>query len=112
MPTSTTTTKKLTAHGHRISVQKEEEEVARAYLWVLSNDLHEEPFGLMEDVFVSDEHQGKGIGSSLVREVIALARREGCYKLIATSRHERPRVHALYKKIGFKDHGTEYRMDF
>jgi len=33
-------------------------------------------------------------------------------ELIATSRHARQRVHALYARLGFTDHGKEFRMDF
>jgi hypothetical protein len=35
----------------------------------------------------------------------------GCYMLIATSRHSRPKVHDLYRRLGFEDHGIEFRMD-
>ena len=86
-------------------------EVGRAYLYILKNDLHEEPFGFMEDVFVDEALRGGGIGEALVERVIKEARKRGCYKLIATSRHERIKVHALYRRLGFKDHGHEFRID-
>jgi hypothetical protein len=44
--------------------------------------------------------------------VIAEAKRRDCYKLIATSRYARDRSHALYARLGFTDHGKEFRMDF
>jgi len=47
-----------------------------------------------------------------VKRVVAEAKRHRCYKLIATSRHARNRVHALYDRLGFKDHGKEFRVDF
>ncbi len=86
-------------------------EVGRAYLYILNNDLHEEPFGFMEDVFVDETLRGSGIGRALVEAVIKEARARGCYKLVATSRAERPRVHALYVALGFKDYGKEFRID-
>lgn len=55
-------------------------EVARAYLYLMYNDLHSEPFGLMEDVF-------------------------------ATSRDSRPKVHELYRRLGFSSQGRESRID-
>lgn len=64
---------------------------ARAYLYVMTNDLHDEPFGLLEDVFVAESERGGGVGTALVREVIAAAREAGCYKLVATSRASRPK---------------------
>jgi hypothetical protein len=42
------------ATGTRFSVRDGELEVARAYLYVMHNDLHKEPFGLLEDVYVDE----------------------------------------------------------
>ncbi len=86
--------------------------VGRAFLYVLRNDLHDRPFGYMEDVFVETDRQGAGIGTALVKRVIAEAKRRGCYKLVATSRSARTKVHALYARLGFSDHGKEFRIDF
>ncbi len=89
-----------------------EKEIARASLYILYNDLHEEPYGLLEDVFVEEEYRGKGYARELVHAIIDEARAQGCYKLIATSREARPSVHALYEKYGFQKYGFEFRMDF
>ena len=86
--------------------------MARAYLDILYNGLHEEPFGLLEDVYVDENFRGKGLGTRVVNKVMELAKENKCYKLIATSRHSRPKVHELYRKIGFEDWGREFRMDF
>ena len=102
----------ITASGVKFFVQDEKKEVARAYLYILTNDLHKEPFGFMEDVFVAESLRGQGVGSGLVQRVIEEARTQGCYKLICTSRYEKPRVHDLYLSLGFRDHGKEFRIDF
>ena len=101
----------LTADGIRFSISADGREVARAYLYLMHNDLHDAPLGLLEDVFVDESQRSSGLGTTLVREVIAAAREAGCYKLIATSRTSRPRVHELYQKLGFKNHGLEFRMN-
>lgn len=103
--------KELKGKGIKFFVGKERE-LARAYLYILKNDLHEEPFGFMEDVFVDESLRGQGIGTEIVNYLIAEAKRQGCYKLICTSRHEKPKVHGLYKRLGFMDHGAEFRIDF
>ena len=77
----------------------------------MTNDLHAEPFGLLEDVFVDESQRGSGLGTALVREVIAAARQAGCYKLVATSRASRPKVHELYERLGFEKYGVEFRMN-
>ena len=81
-------------------------------MYVLHNDLHKEPFGLMEDVFVEESARGKGIGTELVRAVIAEAKKQNCYKLIATCRTERTKVHELYERLGFSKRGVEFRISF
>jgi GNAT superfamily N-acetyltransferase len=100
------------AKGIRFSVSGDGAEVARAYLYLMTNDLHEAPFGLLEDVHVAESHRGSGVGTALVKDVIAAAQEAGCYKLIATSRTSRPRVHELYERLGFEKHGVEFRIDF
>ena len=100
-----------TAQGIRFSVRDGAQEIARAYLYLMHNDLHDAPFGLMEDVYVDESRRGGGLGTDLVREVVAAAREAGCYKLIATSRTSRPRVHELYRRLGFESHGVEFRID-
>ncbi len=84
----------------------------RAYLYLIKNDLHKEPFGFMEDVFVEESERSKGIGGKLVEAVIEEAKRQGCYKIVATSRLVRPEVHKFYARFGFKEWGKEFRMDF
>ena len=100
------------AQGIRFSIMDGGGEVARAYLYVMRNDLHAAPFGLLEDVYVDEAQRGGGLGTQLVQEVIAAAREAGCYKLIATSRTSRPKVHELYERLGFEKHGVEFRINF
>ena len=103
---------RVPAYGVKVTNSLKGKVVGRAYLYVMTNDLHKHPFGLLEDVFVEPDHRGDEIGTTLVKRVIAEAKRRHCYKLIATSRHTRDRVHALYARLGFTDHGKEFRMDF
>jgi len=104
--------KNLEASGIRFCITEGEAEVARACLYLMHNDLHDEPFGLLEDVYVDGSTRRKGLGTELVEAVIAAAREAGCYKLIATSRHARSKVHELYERLGFLSHGIEFRIDF
>ncbi|MGF1590921.1 MAG: GNAT family N-acetyltransferase [Pleurocapsa sp.] len=99
------------AKGIRISITENDLEVGRAYIYLIQNDLHDRPFGLMEDVYVNESYRGKGIGSELAKKVIETAKESNCYKLIATSRISRPKVHELYQNLGFSQHGIEFRID-
>ncbi len=84
--------------------------VASAYLYIMRNR-HDRSFGLMEDVYVAPSFRGNGFGSALVKDVINIAIERGCYKLVATSRYQRNKVHGMYTSFGFVDRGKEFRMD-
>lgn len=66
----------------------------------------------MEDIFVNETYRGKDYETELVKEIIEIAREFQCYKLIATSRTSRPKVHDLYKRLGFEEHRIEFRINF
>jgi GNAT superfamily N-acetyltransferase len=96
--------------GIRISAEDNGKEIGRAFLYILKNDLHEKPFGYFEDLFVDENYRKQGVGTKLIEEVIKLAKTHNCYKIIATARHEKEKVHRLYKKFGFEDFGKEFKM--
>ena len=98
--------------GFRFFVERDGTEVAHAYLYLLGNDTHSTPFGLMDDVLVDPALRSQGIGTELVDTIIAAAKERGCYKLIAISRDERPEIDELYRRRGFTERGTEFRIDF
>jgi GNAT superfamily N-acetyltransferase len=98
--------------GFKFLILENDQEVARARLYVLTNDLHSEPFGFIEDVHVKENCQGKGYGTKIMNLLIEKAKESKCYKLICTSRFSRSAVHSFYEKLGFKKYGNEFRIDF
>ena len=102
--------KSVKASGVKFFIEKDGKEVARAFLYVMKNDLKKEPFGLLEDLFVDEQLRGQGVGTELLNMVITEAKNLGCYKLVATSRYERESVHKMYEKNGFKNFGIEFKM--
>lgn len=87
-------------------------DVGHVFLYLISNNLHDTPYGYVEDLFVGEGFRGKGVGTTLIQAVIEEAKARKCYKLVGTSRHERPEIHEWYERLGFKNHGVEFRMDF
>lgn len=96
----------------RFSAQENGIEVGRAFLFIIHNNLHEEPYGLMEDVFVEEDYRGQKIGSKLVDAIIEEAQKLGCRKLVGQSRYGRDKVYSFYERKGFKNHGYNFRIDF
>ncbi len=104
--------KKIDPQGFKFFILQDGKEIARSFLYILKNDLHEKPFGFLEDVFVDENCRGQGLGTKIVQEVIKTAKENGCYKLICTSRHENEKAHDLYLKLGLEKHGLEFRINF
>lgn len=104
-------TKELKTKGIKICFEKNGKEIGRCFVYLIRNQLHEQPYALLEDVFVDEESRGKGIGTKIVKKAIKLAKKMKCYKIIATSRFEREEVHRWYEKLGFKRYGYEFRKD-
>jgi RimJ/RimL family protein N-acetyltransferase len=57
-------------------------------------------------IAVADEHQGRGIGTALVRCLIARARVNGFSVLTATTLWENRRARALLRGVGFQARGS------
>jgi GNAT superfamily N-acetyltransferase len=103
--------KPIKARAAKLSIMQKGEEVARCFIYLIKNELHEQPYALLEDVFVDEKFRNRGLGTRLVRAAIEKAKALKCYKIIATSRFERKAVHRWYRKLGFKKFGLEFRMD-
>tara|TARA_Y100000034_G_scaffold135381_1_gene207094 strand:+ start:3036 stop:4670 length:1635 start_codon:yes stop_codon:yes gene_type:complete len=99
------------ANGFKITLNKNGQEIGRVFLYLMNNDLHKRPFGLIEDLYVRESHRGQGNGTKLMNSVLKKAKQEKCYKLLCTSRYGRDKLHKMYENLGFKDWGKEFRMD-
>ncbi len=64
--------------------------------------------GHIEDVVVSKEQQGLGIGEKIILSVLEYAKSQGCYKTILDCDDN---VKPFYEKIGFKRHSNGMRYD-
>ncbi len=93
----------------KISIEENEKVIGRVRLYVLFNELHDEPFGLMEDLFVSENNRKQGYGGKLIAAAIDEARKNHCYKFIFTC--SRDELYGWYEQQGFKKYGLEFRMN-
>lgn len=99
-------------HSIKFYAMDNKQEVGHAYLFLIYNQCSGYYYGLLEDVFVKEEHRKHGVGTRLVDAVIIECKERQLHHLIATSRYSRLHIHQWYKKLGFKDYGKEFRIDF
>lgn len=64
--------------------------------------------GHIEDVVVSKEHEGRGIGFKIMQAVLDYAKSQGCYKTILDCDDK---VKPFYERLGFKQHSNGMRFD-
>jgi len=67
------------------------------------------PFMLLENVVVAAAARRGGVGTSLVRAAVDVARAAGCYKVQLLSRADRVTAHAFYESCGFRPTAQGYR---
>ena len=64
--------------------------------------------GHIEDVVVSKEYQGQKIGAKIMKHLIEISKKRGCYKTILDCTDD---VKPFYEKLGFKQVANELRLD-
>lgn len=63
---------------------------------------------IVEDVVVSPDRQGQGIGQQMMQHAQQQAHDAACYKLVLSSNQKRERAHAFYESLGFQRHGFSF----
>lgn len=95
----------------RANMHEDGREVAHGYIYIIKNDFHSEPYALFEYFAVDEAYRGRGIGTKLIKAMVETAKELGCYKILMQSRHGREDIHRFYEKLGFHDHGKNFRLN-
>jgi glucosamine-phosphate N-acetyltransferase len=64
--------------------------------------------GHIEDVVISKEFEGRGIGIKLVTSLLEIASTKNCYKTILDCKNE---LVPFYERIGFKEESNQMRYN-
>jgi GNAT superfamily N-acetyltransferase len=67
--------------------------------------------GLIEDVVVKTDFQGKGIGKQMMEYSMEYCKRLGCYKVSLSSNLKRESAHRFYESLGYKKHGYSFLLE-
>ena len=95
---------------HIIAVAEHEGKIVGATtLLIESKFIHQGGLvGHIEDVVVDKNHQGKKIGEKIMKYLLEIAQKKGCYKTILDCTDD---VKKFYEKLGFKHTANEMRYD-
>ena len=92
------------AGGHHVLVAESEGRLVGSATVIIEPNLTYKgtPFALIENVVVTRNARGSGIGAQIINACIEIARDAGCYKVTLTSNKRRTEAHAFYERLGFK----------
>lgn len=98
--------------GYRILVAEMGDIVVGTFaLIIIESAAHGgKPFGIIEDVVVSNNWQGKGIGKKMMLFAMQSCQEKGCYKLALSSHLQRNEAHQFYESLGFVKHGFSFQI--
>ena len=65
--------------------------------------------GLIEDVVVSKKFRGKLVASSIIKKLISISKKEGCYKTILNTDSK---TESFYEKLGFAQKNIQMEIRF
>jgi len=66
---------------------------------------------IIEDIVVSSERQGQGIGKQIMDFAANEAQSNGCYKMILSSGNARTQAHNFYENLGYKRDGIRFAIN-
>ncbi len=96
--------------SYRIFVGLLDGEFAGTYALLILDNLAKRgaKCGVVEDVAVLPDRQGKGVGRAMMDHAREQCRLAGCYKLTLSSGLPRESAHRFYESLGFERHGYSF----
>lgn len=99
--------------GHEIYVAEVGQRLVGTFAMIFVGGL---PHGgrdscIVEDVVVSADMQGFGVGKEMMRFAMARCASFDCYKLALSSHVDRQAAHRFYEGLGFRRHGYSFLID-
>ena len=67
--------------------------------------------GVIEDMVVSKDLRGQGIGRSMMHFAMEKCRDKGCYKMTLSNNLLRGVTHRFYESLGYKKHGFSFLVE-
>jgi GNAT superfamily N-acetyltransferase len=98
--------------NYRVFVATLQDEVVGTYSLLIMDNLAKRGLrsGIVEEVGVTPNHQGQGIGRTMMHHAMEECRAAGCYKLALSSNMRRTEAHEFYETLGFERHGYSFSV--
>jgi GNAT superfamily N-acetyltransferase len=73
--------------------------------------LHRSPSALIDELVVSEEYQGRGVGKQLLLAAAEKCRQLGCCEVEVSTEQTNLRARKFYKKCGLEERGVLFEVD-
>ncbi|MBI2845150.1 MAG: GNAT family N-acetyltransferase [Chloroflexi bacterium] len=80
-------------------------------VWRRTSLSHVGPAAFIDDLIVSKEARGLGLGKALIQEAVRYAREWGCVEIEVSSTPENDAALGLYRDLGFQERGPLLEQD-
>ncbi len=99
--------------NYKVYVAENESEIIGTFALLIMDNLAHigTPSAIVEDVVVSENYQGNGIGKIMMNFAMERCKEERCYKLVLSSNLKRTEAHAFYESLAFEKHGFSFRIN-
>jgi len=97
--------------NHIILVAEEDGTLLGSVMGVVCRELYGDckPFMVIENMIVNKTSRGKGIGTKLIAELEALAKKRECTQMILVTEKNRADACGFYESYGFQTDTTGYK---
>lgn len=95
-------------NGHVIAVHRQGKLVGMGWVFIRQTLLRKQ--GVVEDMIVDEKYRGDGIGRTILRKLIRLAKKEKVEMLELTTNKRRIAANRLYQSEGFLLHPTNHYL--
>ena len=85
--------------------------VGLIHLTIRQTVLHRSPSGMIDELIVTNEYQGKGIGKQLVLAAIDRCRQLGCCEVEVSTEQTNLKARRFYRKCGFVKEEILFELD-
>jgi GNAT superfamily N-acetyltransferase len=98
--------------SYRVYVVEVDGAIVATYALLIMDNLAKrgKKSGIIEEVAVSPDHQGKGIGRAMMEHAMQQCKDAECYKMMLSSGLQRTKAHDFYDSTGFERHGFSFRV--
>ena len=99
------------ASSHILAATMEGTPVGFINFTIRQTILHRSPSALIDELVVTEEYQGKGVGKQLVLAAIEKCRQLGCCEVEVSTEKTNLKAREFYKRCGFEERGMLFEMD-